>query len=386
MTDTGEGVGKRRLWRASTQYHSWTNSAFAGDDEHPHRARLAAAQLHPPVRGTCGALARRGAEGWPTEWVDALGLSDAFVTVTPEQLGRAGRRTRRLDRSATARWATATHAPGGSRLSPYTRPRRDHPPRSRSAERCPGAAAPTRPLGARRLRTDRDAMDAGRPRARPRGAAHAGAGAQPRPRSGVMIAIQGFVALALELPTGGLADAIGRRPLLLLAGTVAVGSAVVFVVRGHAAGVRRSPWALQGVFRALDSGPLEAWSVDTAQADDPAAPVERGLPRGATCSGLAIARGALASGGLVAWHPIAGGRPLVLPFCWPSWRNLGAPRAHRGARAREPRPSRTPATRQVWSSVAGGPTVGDHVAAGCCGTAPVLRVARGGRGVLERWR
>src|ERR671913_919939 len=33
VTDTGEGEGKRRLWRASTDYHSWTNSAFRDDED-----------------------------------------------------------------------------------------------------------------------------------------------------------------------------------------------------------------------------------------------------------------------------------------------------------------------------------------------------------------
>ena len=32
---------------------------------------------------------------------------------------------------------------------------------------------------------------------------------------GVIFAVQGFVVLALELPTGGLADALGRKPVLL---------------------------------------------------------------------------------------------------------------------------------------------------------------------------
>ena len=33
VTDTGEGEGKRRLWRASTDSHSWTNSAFRDDED-----------------------------------------------------------------------------------------------------------------------------------------------------------------------------------------------------------------------------------------------------------------------------------------------------------------------------------------------------------------
>jgi len=85
VTDTGEGAGKRRLWRASTQYHSWTNSAFSGDDD----TRTALDWLQ---RNYIRQFAERAehwldaVDGWPPEWVDALGLSDAFVTVTPEQL------------------------------------------------------------------------------------------------------------------------------------------------------------------------------------------------------------------------------------------------------------------------------------------------------------
>ena len=129
----------------------------------------------------------------------------------------------------------------------------------------------------------------------------------------VAIAAQGFVMLALELPTGGLADALGRRPVLVLAGALAVVAAVVFLF-APSFGVFVLAWTLQGIFRALDSGPLEAWYVDTAHADDPAIPVERALTRAGTVLGLAIAVGALGSGGLVAWAPIDGLSPLLLPF------------------------------------------------------------------------
>ena len=129
----------------------------------------------------------------------------------------------------------------------------------------------------------------------------------------IAIAAQGIVLLALELPTGGLADALGRRPVLIVAAGLAIVAAVVFVL-APGFEVFVLAWALQGVFRALDSGPLEAWYVDAAQADDPQAPVERALARAGTVLGLAIAIGALASGGLVAWSPLAGWSPLLLPF------------------------------------------------------------------------
>jgi len=130
---------------------------------------------------------------------------------------------------------------------------------------------------------------------------------------GIAIATQGIVLLALELPTGGLADALGRRPALIIAGVVAIVAAVVFVL-APSFPVFVLAWALQGIFRALDSGPLEAWYVDATHAEDRQTPVERPLARAETVLGLAIAVGALGSGGLVAWAPVPGWSPLLLPF------------------------------------------------------------------------
>jgi hypothetical protein len=71
--------------------------------------------------------------------------------------------------------------------------------------------------------------------------------------------------------------------------------------------------ALQGVFRALDSGPLEAWYVDATLAADPNAKLERGLSGGSAALSGGIAVGALASGGLVALDPFPAMATLTLP-------------------------------------------------------------------------
>ena len=97
--------------------------------------------------------------------------------------------------------------------------------------------------------------------------------------------------------------------------------------------------ALQGVYRALDSGPMEAWYVDAAHAEDATIPVDQALSRAGTVIGLAIALGALTSGGLVAWHPIGSQSPLLLPF----WIAIGLNLVHLVGCAvlvREPRPAR----------------------------------------------
>ena len=135
---------------------------------------------------------------------------------------------------------------------------------------------------------------------------------------GVIFAMQGFVVLGLELPTGGFADALGRRPVLLASAVVALASGLLFIT-AHTFGAFIVAMLLQGVFRALDSGPLEAWYVDTAHADDPGVRVEGALAQAGTVLGLSIASGALISGGLVVWRPITSLTALELPF----WIALG---------------------------------------------------------------
>ncbi|MCS0499121.1 MFS transporter [Protaetiibacter mangrovi] len=130
---------------------------------------------------------------------------------------------------------------------------------------------------------------------------------------GVILAVQGIVVVLLEVPTGGLTDTVGRRPVLLAAGAIAIVSAGIFVT-AQGFWMFALAMLLQGLYRALDSGPLEAWFVDAVHADDPTHPVERGLSRAGAALGVAIALGALAGGGLVAWHPLSAWSPLVLPY------------------------------------------------------------------------
>ena len=124
--------------------------------------------------------------------------------------------------------------------------------------------------------------------------------------------LTGITVFLLELPTSGFADAFGRRPVYITAALFLLASAVVFYTA-------TSWWqfalaaVLTGVFRALDSGPLEAWFVDTVHATEPRADVDRALSRQGVVLGSAMAAGALISGGLVWWHPIASQSALLLP-------------------------------------------------------------------------
>ncbi|GIF13261.1 MFS transporter [Actinoplanes teichomyceticus] len=131
-------------------------------------------------------------------------------------------------------------------------------------------------------------------------------------QAGAAAAVQGVTVLVLELPTGGLADALGRRPVLLLAGIVNLTSLAVMCVADTVT-LFAAAWLLQGVFRALDSGPLDSWFVDESLAADPAADIETGLSHGSVALSLGVAVGALASGGLVWLGPVGGVPALTVP-------------------------------------------------------------------------
>ncbi|WP_157601997.1 MFS transporter, partial [Promicromonospora kroppenstedtii] len=133
------------------------------------------------------------------------------------------------------------------------------------------------------------------------------------PQALTALSLTGFVVFALELPTAGLADSLGRRPMLVAAAVLQVAAAVLFLSA-------QTFWAfalaaaVTGIFRALDSGPLESWFVDTVHATEPGADVDRPLAAQGTVLGVAIAAGALVSGGLVWWHPLEAWSSLVLPY------------------------------------------------------------------------
>jgi MFS family permease len=133
--------------------------------------------------------------------------------------------------------------------------------------------------------------------------------------------VAGLVVFLLELPTSGFADAFGRKPLLVASGIVNVLAAGMFILAD-------SFWSfalaagLMGVFRALDSGPLEAWFVDTVHESEPGADVDTDLAAQGTLLGVGIAAGALVSGALVWWHPLTGSSALLLPLLVSTTLNL----------------------------------------------------------------
>ena len=128
----------------------------------------------------------------------------------------------------------------------------------------------------------------------------------------LLSAVGGTVTVLLELPTSGFADAFGRRAVLVGAAAANVAAGVLFVLADSATAFLVAA-LLTGLFRALDSGPLEAWFVDTVHVHAPGADVDQELSAAGTVLGASIALGALVSGLLVWWAPLDGS-PLTLPL------------------------------------------------------------------------
>ncbi|MEV6060322.1 MFS transporter [Nocardia asteroides] len=135
---------------------------------------------------------------------------------------------------------------------------------------------------------------------------------------GALLAAYGLTAAALELPTGGLADVVGRRPVLLAASLLFLVSAVSIGI-GTSVLVLATGILLEAAGRALDSGPLQAWYVDAAHAADPDVDLTAGFARARTAGSIALAVGALLGGALAGWVPLpsAGAAPILalsLPY------------------------------------------------------------------------
>ena len=108
--------------------------------------------------------------------------------------------------------------------------------------------------------------------------------------------VYGLTIAVLELPTGGLADVLGRRPVLI-ASAVAGAAGLLLLGLADTVALFVASAVLRGVARALSTGPLEAWYVDTVHAElGREADLTAGLARGEVAASLALCGGTLAGG------------------------------------------------------------------------------------------
>jgi MFS family permease len=130
---------------------------------------------------------------------------------------------------------------------------------------------------------------------------------------GVAVAAQGVVVLLLEVPSGALTDAWGRRPVFLASAVVAA-VAYTLTLTAHSVWAFALASAVTGVFRALDSGPLEAWFVDAENARGAAHEVPSGLAAAGSVISGGIATGSLLTAGLLAVSPWSTAATLAVPY------------------------------------------------------------------------
>ena len=106
----------------------------------------------------------------------------------------------------------------------------------------------------------------------------------------------GLTIAVLELPTGGLADVLGRRPVLI-ASAVAGAAGLLLLGLANTVALFLASAVLRGAARALSTGPLEAWYVDTVHAEQGReTDLTAGLARGEVAASLALGAGTLIGG------------------------------------------------------------------------------------------
>jgi len=137
---------------------------------------------------------------------------------------------------------------------------------------------------------------------------------------GMIMGLHAAVIVVLEIPTGGLADAIGRKPTALLSQAVTLASTVAFLFAFSFALFALAA-ALLGAGRALSSGALDAWFVDALLARDPTTDLQAPLAHAGSLEIAGLALGTLAGSAIPAvWGaglPADGAAvltPLALPF------------------------------------------------------------------------
>jgi MFS family permease len=114
---------------------------------------------------------------------------------------------------------------------------------------------------------------------------------------GLVLGVYSALIVLLELPTGGLADAVGRKRVALLAYALAALSSIALLLAFSFAAFLVA-MGLYAVSRALSSGALDAWFVDALQAADPDVDLQPALAEVETVTLAALGAGALAGGAL----------------------------------------------------------------------------------------
>lgn len=135
---------------------------------------------------------------------------------------------------------------------------------------------------------------------------------------GIMMGVYSLTIVLLELPTGGLADAVGRQRVGLISYFVQLLAGFVFLL-AFSFPVFLLASILNGIARALSSGTLDAWFVDSLLQADPEIELQPYLARVGTLTFMALGIGTILGSlipGWFAWLPPEGAgvlTPMSIP-------------------------------------------------------------------------
>ncbi len=119
---------------------------------------------------------------------------------------------------------------------------------------------------------------------------------------GICLAAYSLTIALLEVPTGGLADAVGRKRVALIAYTLMIGTSVVLLI-SFTFPILMLGFVLYGAGRALASGALDAWFVDALQAINADIDLQPAFAKAGTFTLLALGIGTFGGSALPGLFP-----------------------------------------------------------------------------------
>lgn len=111
----------------------------------------------------------------------------------------------------------------------------------------------------------------------------------------LLFGVYSITTMTMELPFGGLADTIGRKPVFLAAVVASLISLALFLSTSDFYVLALS-FAFIGFGRALRSGTLDAWFVETFRASAPNVDVQPALAKAQSANAMGLAVGAVLGG------------------------------------------------------------------------------------------
>ena len=109
---------------------------------------------------------------------------------------------------------------------------------------------------------------------------------------GITMGTYSMIIVLLEIPTGGLADAIGRKKVALIAYSCSVLASII-LLSAFSFPTLMLGFIIYGVARALSTGTLDAWVVDTLQEIDPEVDLQPFFSKAGTFTLLSLGSGTL---------------------------------------------------------------------------------------------